>query len=59
MEKFSSNRKLIFNEMGLGLKSAQILSQIIKIGGSISKWTLIDLSLNKLGANLGPIIGGL
>ena len=45
--------------MGFGVRSANILTQVLKVGGNVSDWTHIDLSLNKLGLNLGPVLSGL
>jgi hypothetical protein len=45
--------------MGMGSKSAQVLGQLIRIGSNINEWIHIDLSMNKLGANIAPIVQGL
>jgi hypothetical protein len=49
----------MLNDMGFGLKSSLVLSQLLKVGGSISDWTHVDLSMNKLGLNLVPVLSGL
>lgn len=36
-----------------------VLSQLIRVGSSIADWTHIDLSLNKLGTNLAPVVASL
>ena len=59
IEKHSHRRRLILNEMGFAYKSAAILSQIIRVGSNIADWSHIDLSLNKLGTNLAPVITSL
>ncbi len=59
VEKHNHSKKLVLNEMGFGLKSAPLLSQLIKVGNAFADWTHIDLSLNKLGQNLEPIVKGL
>jgi len=43
----------------MGFKTAPVLSQLIKVGSAFANWTHIDLSLNKLGTNLEPVIKGL
>ena len=45
--------------MGLALKSSNVISQLIKVGNAFAEWTHIDLSMNKLGINLEPVIKGL
>ena len=45
--------------MGFGFKSSPVLSQLIKVGSAFANWTHIDLSMNKLGTNLEPVIKGL
>ena len=45
--------------MGFGFKSAPVLSQLFKVGAAFANWIHIDLSLNKLGGNLEPIVKGL
>lgn len=59
VEKHGTKKKLVLREMGLGLKSAPIISQIIRMGNSLAEWSHIDLSFNKLGSNLAPLILGL
>lgn len=44
IEKHSHSNKLILNEMGLGFKSAPVVSQLIKVGNAFADWTHIDLS---------------
>lgn len=58
-ETNSIKRKLIMKEMGFGNKSATVLSQLIRVGANIAKWTHIDLSMNKLGINFEPIVRAL
>ena len=43
----------------MAFKSGPVLSQLIKVGNAFANWTHIDLSLNKLGTNLEPVIKGL
>jgi len=59
MDKHTKKRRLQLSEMGMGSKSAQVLGQIIRIGSNINEWIHIDLSMNKLGANIAPIVQGL
>ena len=49
----------MLNDMGFGSKSSLVLSQLLKVGGSVSDWTYVDLSMNKLGLNLAPVLSGL
>lgn len=52
-------RKLIMKEMGFATRSATVLSQLIKVGANIARWTHIDLSMNKLGTNFEPVVRAL
>jgi hypothetical protein len=52
-------RRLALNDMGFGSHSAPVLCQLLRVGGSIQDWTHVNLSLNKLGLNLAPILNGL
>jgi hypothetical protein len=45
--------------MGLSFKSAPAIGQLMKVGNAFANWTSIDLSMNKLGSNLEPVIKGL
>jgi hypothetical protein len=49
----------MLNEQSFGSKSANVISHLVRLGGSVADWTHIDLSFNKLGLNLAPIISGL
>jgi hypothetical protein len=57
--KHNQSHKLQLSEMGMSVKSAPVLSQLIKVGAAFADWTKIDLSLNKLGGNLEPVIKAL
>lgn len=59
MIKHNQSHKLILTEMGFGFKSSPVLSQLIKVGSAFANWTHIDLSMNRLGTNLEPVIKGL
>lgn len=45
--------------MGLSSKSAPVVSQLLKVGNAFADWTHIDLSMNKLGTNLEPVMKAL
>jgi len=57
--KHNKSHKLVLSEMGMSFKSAPVLSQLLKVGLAFAHWTTIDLSLNKLGCNLEPVIKAL
>ena len=59
VSKYQFIKKLALNDMGLAFKSAPALGQLIKVGNAFADWTHIDLSMNKLGANVEPVIKGL
>lgn len=52
-------QRLVLNEMGFGPRSAPVLCQLLRVGGSVLDWTHVNLSLNKLGLNLAPVLNGL
>jgi Ran GTPase-activating protein (RanGAP) involved in mRNA processing and transport len=59
MQKYQFSKRLTLNEMGLSSKSAPVIGQLLKVGNAFADWTHVDLSMNKLGSNLEPVIKGL